>query len=79
MANLNSLMSFRMTSIGLQVCRTVLYMCLIKQHGSAVNVGMAVVVCMLYYERKVVLLLNRTEKRQTKLTMRKQGLNNAHG
>ena len=50
----------------------------IRQHGSSVYVGMAVVVCMLQYKRKVALLLNRTKNRRTKLTMTKRGLNSAH-
>ena len=33
----------------------------VRQHGSALYAGMAVVVCMLYYKRKVALLLNRTK------------------
>ena len=50
----------------------------IRQHGSAVYVRMAVVVCMLQYKRKVALLLNKAENRQTKLTVTKWGLNSAH-
>ena len=50
---------------------------IIIQHSSAVYVGMVVVVCILYYKQKVALLLNRTENRQTKLPMKKRGLNSS--
>ena len=44
----------------------------IRQHGSAVCVGMAMVVCMLYYKRKVALLLNRSKSRQKELPTGKE-------
>ena len=42
----------------------------IRQHGSAVYVGMVVVGCMLYYNRKV---LNRSKSRRNKPSMKKEG------
>ena len=45
----------------------------IGRHGSAVYVGMVVVVCMLYYKQKVALLLNSSKNRHKKPLTRKGG------